>query len=246
VIDFDTSFGIAEITAYLKVMGWGIAEAGPLAQIWDHRSAHEQQIFLPLRETANDFEKRVRMLVADLSRFERRAPEEIKQEISCVFYDVTDLEASHPSQINGSIPLHAAERLFLAARKMVEASAAATIQRQAHYGHQMPDRAREHARHVRAGHTKEGSYILPIISRARAAPDITIENERPQYLVDVEETLFDRRVMTTMAKALEALELIAVRSDRRPSGTEIIDVIGEGVSRELCKCSKCDFIARSR
>jgi hypothetical protein len=175
------------------------------------------------------------MLVSDLSRFERRTPQAIKQEIACVFYDVTDVEASHPTEISGSIPLHAADRLFLAARRLVEASAAATIQRQGHYGRQMPDRAREHARHVRAGHTKEGSYILPIISKAQAAPDITIENERPRYLIDVEETLFDRRVMTTMAKALEALEVLAVRSDHQPSGSEIMDVIGEGVSRELCK-----------
>lgn len=41
--------------------------------------------------------------------------------------------------------------------------------------------------------------------------------------------------MTKALEALEALEVIAVRSDHQPPGSEIMDVIGEGVSRELCK-----------
>jgi hypothetical protein len=165
---------------------------------------------------------------------EQRQEETVSNDISMMFFDVTNLKAKHPQLIDDSIPLDAGCRLFESAQKLVVAAAGATIRRQGHFGHQMPTLARSHARHVRLGQTRRSSYILPVISQARPVPEMSTEEE-PRLDLVVEESLFDRRVMATFASALETLEQIAVRASRVPSPPEVLDAIGVGVSREMCQ-----------
>lgn len=60
------------------------------------------------------------------------------------------------------------------------------------------------------------------------------ERGQNQIDIEVEETLFDRRVTATMSRALGVLEEMA-GTDRVPTPSEITDSIGEGVSYELCQ-----------
>jgi hypothetical protein len=110
--------------------------------------------------------------------------------------------------------------------------------RQGNFGRNMPKRAISHAKHVRLGHTIQGSYILPIITEVRV-PDVYSTDEgagiEPMLDLGVEEARFDRRVNTTMAHALAVLEEMAVNRDRSPTISDVYDAVGEGVSRELCE-----------
>lgn len=226
--------GTKEITSYLESCGWEVAMSGPLAQIWRTSRTEERDILVPLVESAPDYHKRVRILLNDLAQVESRTEGDVENDIAYVFFDVTNLEAEHPQYIDDSIPLQGGYQLFQSARKMIIAAAGATIRRQGHFGRSIPLKAREHARNVRLGQTKRGSYILPVISRAQPAPDVPEQEGEPHLDLDAENLLFDRRVTSTLAESLNAIESMTVRSDRTPSRTEVFDSVSVGVSHELC------------
>ncbi|MGW5674097.1 hypothetical protein ACWEV4_03300 [Streptomyces sp. NPDC003860] len=225
-------FGPAEIRSYLKVTGWTTVSGSDVAELWRLPGPTEEVVLVPMKPGAPDFVKRARMLVADLARISSADARTVRDSIASVFHDVTDLKASHPTLRDGSIPLDAGFELFQSAKRLRVASAAATVRRQGHFRN-FPVRAREQARDVRLGQTRKGSYIVPIISQARSPVDV-YERGQGQIDVEVEETLFDRRVTATMSRALGVLEEMA-GGDRVPTPSEITDSIGEGVSYELCQ-----------
>ncbi|MFI5800491.1 hypothetical protein [Streptomyces sp. NPDC051677] len=225
-------FGPDEIRSYLKVTGWSTVSGSDVAELWRLPGPTEEVVLVPMKPGAPDFTKRARILVADLARISSEDTRTVQDSIASVFHDVTDLRASHPSLRDGSIPLDAGFELFQSAKRLRVASAASTIRRQGHFRN-FPTRAREQARDVRLGQTRKGSYIVPIISQARSPLDV-YERGQNQIDIEVEETLFDRRVTATMSRALGVLEEMA-GTDRVPTPSEITDSIGEGVSYELCQ-----------
>jgi hypothetical protein len=237
-------FGLAENRSYLKVTGWSPVSGGDLAELWNLPGPAEEVVLVPMKPGAPDFPKRVHILMEDLARIESRRVAAVHAAIASVYHDVTDLRASHPSLSDGSIPLEAGYELFVSARRLRVASAAATIRRQGHFRN-FPTRARDQAREVRLGQTRRGSYIVPIISQARAPEDVYAPQQE-HIDVQVEETLFDRRVTATMSRALGVLEELA-GGGRLPTPSEIADSVGEGVSYELCqalsKVVKADSVA---
>ncbi|MFE1994119.1 hypothetical protein [Streptomyces parvulus] len=229
---YEMRVGPEEVRSYLHSRGWISIAQSPLAQIWKDGVNGEWEVLVPLHTQAADFDKRLRILLSDLMQAEKRDKASIEADISSIFLDVTNLRAAHASLIDDSIPLQAGFELFSSAQKFVVASAAATIRRQGYFRN-YPLRARDHARNVRLGHTKRGSYIVPILSQARA-PELVYEANQEHIDIAVEETLFDRRVTATMSRALDTLSDL-ISGSRTPTPSEMNDAIGEGVSRELCR-----------
>ncbi|WP_419997797.1 hypothetical protein [Streptomyces boninensis] len=228
----DLNLGPDEIRSYLKVSGWSPVSGGDFAELWSLPGPTEEVVLVPMKPGAPDFDKRTNILLRDLERIEQRGAQDVHTSIATVYHDVTDLRASHPTLIDGSIPLDAGYELFLSAKRLRMASAAATIRRQSHY-RSYPHRARDQAREVRLGQTRRGSYVVPIISQARAPEDVYAPQQ--QHLdLQVEETLFDRRVTATMSRALSVLEDMT-SAHREPTVSEISDSVGEGVSYQLCQ-----------
>ena len=87
---------------------------------------------------------------------------------------------------------------------------------------------------MRLGHTRRGSYIVPIISKARP-PDYQPDAGMIPIDPEIEESLFDRRVVVTLSRALGTLQELAVVRGSAPRPSEVTDAVGEGVSYELCK-----------
>ncbi|MET9221312.1 hypothetical protein ABZX65_21400 [Streptomyces sp. NPDC003300] len=228
----ELEFGPEQVRSYLKVTGWTPVSGGDLAELWSLPGPAEEVVLIPMKPGAPDFPKRSRILLRDLSRIETRHESAVHDAIATVYHDVTDLRASHPSMADGSIPLEAGYEMFISAKRLRVASAAATIRRQGHFRN-FPARARDQAREVRLGQTRRGSYIVPIISQARSSEDVYAPGQE-QIDIQVEETLFDRRVTATMSRALGVLEEMA-SAEREPTTSEISDSVGEGVSYELCQ-----------
>ncbi|QJT04650.1 hypothetical protein G9272_33715 [Streptomyces asoensis] len=228
----EPDFGPEEIRSYLKVTGWTPVSGGAVAELWRLPGPSDEVVLVPMKPGAPDFTKRAHILIGDLARVESRDVRTVQDAVATVFNDVTDLHASHPTLSDGSIPLESGYELFISAKRLRVASAAATIRRQGHFRN-FPIRAREQARDVRLGQTRRGSYIVPIISQARAPEDVYSPGQ-DRIDVGVEETLFDRRVTATMSRALGVLEEMA-GADREPTPSEITDSVGEGVSYELCQ-----------
>jgi hypothetical protein len=222
----------AEISGYLGSTGWQLTTRSRVGELWSHPGFGDFEVLVPLIETASDYEKRLRILVTDLSDLENQPEGRVREGIRYVYSDVTDLKAQSPN-IDDTISLQAGYDLFISAKKLVVAAAAATIRRQGHFLRSIPLKARAHAEHVRLGHTRRGSYIVPIISAARAPKPLEADEELTLD-IPVEESLFDRRVTVTLAQALGALEELAVRRETVPSKSAVIDAISEGLSYELC------------
>ncbi|MFJ9131424.1 MULTISPECIES: hypothetical protein [unclassified Streptomyces] len=230
--DNTPDFGPEEIRSYLKVTGWAPVSGGDVAELWRLPGPADEVVLVPMKPGAPDFAKRARILIQDLARVGSEDVQTVHDAIATVYNDVTDLRASHPSMSDGSIPLESGYELFVSARRLRVASAAATIRRQGHFRN-FPTRARDQAREVRLGQTRRGSYIVPIISQARSPEDVY--SPRQDHIdVQIEETLFDRRVTATMSRALGVLEDMA-GAEHAPTASEINDSIGEGVSYELCQ-----------
>ncbi|MBR7824682.1 hypothetical protein KDK95_00050 [Actinospica sp. MGRD01-02] len=225
--------GSGEVLAYLRHTGWAQSGRTRVAEFWTRPDSEDFELLVPLIQSASDYEKRIRLLADDLAQIEHRDPAHIQQDIAHVYDDVTDLRALG-SDTDDSIPLQAGINIFNSARRLVVAAASATLRRQSHIGRSVQARARQHADRVRLGHTKRGSYIVPIISRARP-PELDPRADTPPVSAEIEESLFDRRVMVTMSRALGTLADMAVSRETMPRPAEVTEAVGQGLSYELCK-----------
>ncbi|MYR36121.1 hypothetical protein GTX14_03035 [Streptomyces sp. SID4944] len=226
--------GFNEMVSYLSRAGWRRAKAGPLAELWQPNGDSGSSVLVPRSADAEDFRKIVNILTDEVARREQRLPEDVLRDISRQFLDVTDLRAQGEDIADGTISLQAGMGLFNAANHLMVSAAAATINRQSYYGTSIPKAAHAHARRLRLGQTREGSYVVPIISSARFGATARNEDGIPLLEVHSEDTYFDRRVLATLSRSLETLSEMAVDRDRVPSRSEVLDSVGEGVSSELC------------
>ncbi|BAJ31011.1 hypothetical protein KSE_52355 [Kitasatospora setae KM-6054] len=208
--------------------------SGALAEVWHPDYDPESSVLVPRISTAPDFSKAVEMLTAEISRHENRPVDQITLEISRQFIDVTDLRAEDDDITEGTIPLAAGIGLFTSAQRLMVSAAAATIHRQGYYGNSIPRAAHKHARRLRLGQTRPGSYIVPVISNARFGRLVSEGIEEPQLEVGADESYFERRMLTTLSHALETLAEMTVVSGRAPTRDEMRSAVDEGVSSELC------------
>ncbi|MCK2143875.1 hypothetical protein AB0F32_29035 [Streptomyces albidoflavus] len=229
-----SEIGFDEIASYLSRAGWQRSLTGPMAEVWHPEDDEEPSIMVPRVEDAPDFRTALQVLTSELSKLENRPVGDIVLEMSRQFLDVTDLRAEDDEISEGTIPLVAGIGLFNSAHRMMVSAAAATLNRQGYYGTSMPRAAYKHARRMRLGQTRPGSYIVPVISNARFGMLVDPHSEEPRIEVSADESYFERRMLTTLSGALEALSQMTVVRDRTPSKGEMLDAVDEGVSSELC------------
>ena len=220
-----------DIVAYLTWHGWIRHNGGRVAEIW-RRLEGPDEVLVPRFSTAADFSKRLAILTDDLAKIERRDVALVREDLGRALFDVSDVVVV--TDANQLPSLELGVNAFSCARKAVIAAAAATIRRQGHFGRSMPDQARQQASHVGVGHTRTASYVVPIISRARSIA-VAGTVEAPQLDFETEELLFDRRVMITLSRALGSLSNLTEESSSTPRVVNIVEAVGDGVSRELCR-----------
>lgn len=193
----------------------------------------DHELLQPTLRDANDYELRVSQMLRSLSSWANRSVEALAEEMVHEGSDITEWRANGAHARDFSVPLEDGLTLVQSVRNALVAAANATIQRRGYFGHSTLRAAREHARAVRMGQTRRGSYIVPIISRV---PGVVEQAEEGQGRLDVEVSAqpFERRVMAQLADALQTIHNLAVRPAREPSQRELNESIGSGVSHELC------------
>ncbi|KAA0921887.1 hypothetical protein [Streptomyces apricus] len=226
--------GVDEIVSYLSRSGWQRSISGPLAEVWQPGGDEDTSILVPKKPDAPDFSKNLHILTGELAKKENRSPDEIRLEISRQFVDVTDLRAEDEDISDGTIPLLAGIGLFNSAHRLMVSAAAATLHRQGYYGNSMPKAAHKHARRMRLGQTRPGSYIVPIISNARFGELVNDSFDEPRIEAGADDSYFERRMLTTLSGALEVLAEMTIVRDHAPTRDEMRDAVDEGVSSELC------------
>lgn len=218
----------ADIAQWLQFHGWNrVAQLGDIAQRWQGDGA---DVVVPMLASSPDFGLRWTEMLARLSRALDTDEAGVLLAVAKAGSDVAEFRAT--GQIDDSLPLGDAAVFIDSVRRWMQASANSALQPRSYFGHSVPDAAREHARNVRMGQTRRGSYIVPVISRL---PILSPEDEDDAVLFDeVSYQPFARTAMLRLAEGLGTLRELT-HGPSAPSRSKITEAIGAGVSSELCE-----------
>jgi hypothetical protein len=168
-----------------------------------------------------------------LADYEQTSFEDIADRIRDVFIDVTELSVASIFAISESIPLASGVDLLASAKMMLRAAATAAVRPRADIGGNFSTVADRIAGQSRLGHTREGSYVIPLLMPLLPQDDSTraplsgLETHRVEY------EPAERRVTRTLAQALNAMQQRIVEPGREPGVQDVIPLVSAGVTREL-------------
>ncbi len=218
---------------FLRSAGW-LRRSGKneVASLWyRHRDGAEQEVLLPLRPEAPDYQDRWLDLLEQLAGYEDRSIESMTEAVLYAGADVMEWGVGHESLIDFTIPLADGHRFLDGMRAAVVAATSSTINPKSYFGHTITKQAYQHANQVRIGQTRRGSYVIPLISRLPSVEDAPSQ-DRLDLHVEVEP--FERRVVLRLSEALSTIEDLALQQERAPSPSQLIEAVHSGVSYELC------------
>lgn len=231
-----------DIASWLADHDWQRASQNPQRPVlW---SLGGQELLQPTLRDANDYDLRLAQMLRTLAGWSNRSVEALAEEMVHEGSDVSEWRAGGLHARDFSIPLEDGLNLVQSVRNAFVAAANATIHRRGYFGHGSLKAAREHAKSVRMGQTRRGSYVIPIVSHI---PDEIAQVDEVQGRLDVEVSTqpFERRVMAQLAEALDAIRQLAVTSDREPSQRELNESVARGVSHELCSALDSALTSKS-
>jgi hypothetical protein len=216
-----------DVTEWLRIHSWTrTASLGDIAERWQSNST---SVLVPMLTASPDFSLRWSEMLERLARSFDTDPAGVLLAVAKSGSDIAEFRAI--GQIDDSIPLGDASTLIESVRRAMQAGANSALQPRSYYGHSLPDAARDHARNVRLGQTRRGSYIVPVISRL---PVLQPEEADDAVLFeDVTYQPFARTAMLKLASGLTALRELT-HSSATPPGSRITEAVGVGVSSELC------------
>jgi hypothetical protein len=225
-----TSDSLGSVQAYLRRRGWVEEPPGPGGSWWRRPDPQEAAIGVPNRIVPGTTEWR--SVVESVAAYEHRSFEEIAETIRNQFIDVTQLGIAS-DYITLSVPLSAGATLLTSVRMMLRAAAMAANRPRADILN-FSRGAESIANEARLAHTREGSYIIPLLMPLPPPQDdparqpITgMETERVEY------EPAERRVTRTLAQALAAVQQGIVEPAREPQARDITPLIAAGVSRQF-------------
>lgn len=216
-----------DVTEWLRIHGW--TRTGSLGEIAERWQSQSTGVLVPMLTASPDFSLRWSEMLERLAGSLDTDPAGVLLAIAKSGSDIAEFRAG--GQIDDSIPLGDASTLIESVRRAMQAAANSALQPRSYYGHSLPDAARDHARNVRLGQTRRGSYIVPVISRL---PVLQPEEADDAVLFeDVTYQPFARTAMLKLASGLTALRDLT-HSSATPPGSRITEAVGVGVSSELC------------
>jgi hypothetical protein len=217
------------LKAFLENQQWHFSSSPRSSvELW-RRNGHE--IIVPLNMQAPDYSKRIRNFVEDLASERGRSKEDVARELAYIDDDVIDFKVA---DTDDSIPLSEAAKILEAAKALTVASACSAINRRPYHGNRRPRKAREFANAVRMGHTRRGSFIIPIISPVRNDFTNVLDEQIQTMDLAGEAEFFPRRVTGMMADTLKLLYDFAVVSERQPSEYALNRAVVDGLSADTC------------
>lgn len=222
-----------ELFSYLRNQGWHhVAELDDRSALWERQGAAAQEdpeeVTLPLRQDLGDFALRVSEVLRVLERVEQRSQVEILSDLMTSSSDLIRLRAFSADHGTSSIPLEHGVVFVEKARELVLAAACAAIDPRAYFATRKPAQANEYLGRVRMGQTERGSFVLTILSPVPPA----LRAADPNATIPVEP--FERRVISTLAQALNAARTAAQRAAVTGDLQPFREAIQLGVSANFC------------
>lgn len=216
-----------DLTAYLRSTGWKIARQGGRGRLWV-ASDSSQSVVVPDDLTAESFEWQG--IITRVAAAQGLTSDLLERVIAYQYVDLTELRAS-TDEPSGSILLDLGAALVDSARAIVRSSATSSrLDRLAIDGNYslVGDRL---AAAARMGHTRDGSYILPILMPLPKPRDVDEAQGTLVAASDFSES-DHRRVTRTMAQTLIAIRKHIVEPEASPTRAVLGDLLAAGVTRE--------------
>jgi hypothetical protein len=234
-----TSDSLGSVQAYLRRRGWVEEPPGPGGSWWRRPDPQEAAIGVPNRIVPGTTEWR--SVVESVAAYERRSFEEIAETIRNQFIDVHQLGIASDF-ITWSVPLSAGATLLTSVRMMLRASAMAANSPRADILN-FSKGAESIANEARLAHTREGSYIIPLLMPI--PPQQADPARQPITGMEIERVEYEpaqRRVTRTLAQALGAVQRGIIEPAREPQARDIAPLVAAGVSRQFVGAVK-DILA---
>ena len=218
------------VRRYLRRTGWEPGETGPVGALWRRG---EFVVAVPRELAQGTVEWRATL--ERVAGAEGRVATDVALDLELELVDVAQLRAANDIVIRGSIPLAAGVSLVSSAWSMLRASATTSQRLRPQIGGNFSKVGDEIVEEARLGHTREGSYVIPVLMRLDEAPP-TPPDQPPILGLDAESAAGEppqRRVMRTFAQALGAVERVIVTPERSPTAEDLNALVYAGGSREL-------------
>lgn len=216
---------------YLRAAGWNVPQRdGPSGGLWrDPRSGLGIPVPNVLTEGGLDWEQ----ILLRLARAEDATTTVIANRLTGQLVDIANLRAANDIVIADTIPYKVGVAPVRDSWQMLRSCATTSMGPKAHIRNYRKT-ADEIAEEARMGHTKRGSFVIPILM---PLPTERAPTDAAQPIAGMEEVAapepVTRRVMRTFAEALAAMDELVVIPEREPTSDGVFDLVRAGVSHEF-------------
>lgn len=227
-----TSVSPVSVEDYLRRTGWMEVRRQPnFAARWerhDDRTGRRLRVVVPLDQELGDYAARVADVLRVLENLEQRPSSEIFKTLSTASHlsDTFEVSIERDDIVQGLIPITAGSKAFQGTKDIFWSAAASEHEAHAVLPKDLPMAASEALRHTFFSQTREGSYIINVVSKMPPRQGLLAfatqeENYEPMQ----------RRVFRRVAVALDAVRQAAAE-DTEEAFASRIDL---GVSWNLCR-----------
>lgn len=234
--EFLSSIRSIDVQLYLRSRGWKpIATTMQTEAVdWEFIGVDRSvEVTVPRNARWRDYARRVREVLAELSKLEGRSENAIAQDIQRASRDIIRVRAVVDGRTDGSIPLEDGSLLARSARSLMLAAACAAHEPRRAYGQRKPAPATEYLRGLSMGQTEVGSFVLTVLSPV--PPAFTQQTALPFVDAAATPDHYNRRVTRTLSTALGAVTRATEASIATGDITPFDDAVAEGVSADLCE-----------
>lgn len=217
----------AEIVAYLRSADWKVLdETYEGAALWGKTVDEvEEEIFVPLRESAPDFGRVFDRMVKKLAALEKRAPAQIERDMGETSADVISYRVLLDGGRASRLPLAYAPTIFKAAHDVTIAAANAASRTRSSYRNWTKE-VHDFSARAEVGQTEAGSYVVRVLCPVTNVPQPGLQR--------TDEAPFERRVTHMLHTALHAARRAAERAITTGEISAFDETVSAGVSSNLC------------
>ncbi|MCO7192561.1 hypothetical protein [Pseudonocardia sp. McavD-2-B] len=166
-----------------------------------------------------------------LAQINQKQQADLAAEVKYYATDVTDFRAANDQLDLESIPLSTALAIIGNVKRVLRTCGTTAFRTQGDLKGHYNRTGDGVANAARMAHTKQGSFIIPVLVRLSLEP----RADTSRHLIDVgPPEAVERRVTRTMAEALRAVEKTVVEPGTEPTADRLHTAIEMGVSKELC------------
>jgi hypothetical protein len=224
-----------DLVAYLERAGWTQDPPGAYGSLWRIGQSEPVGITHSLDSASPDWTD----TIGRIARAAHRSFPEVHHDLQMLWRDEIEFAATG---VDGGIGLDAGAALFEMARRAVWNTTAAAFSPRAAFRGSYPKPTRQVVERVTFGHTKVGSYAVPV----RYPEDRTLTDEASDAADMIEEVpenseSLQRRASRTLMQALVFVSSEIVEPAREPSHQVLLAGVHAGVTLELVTALR-DFL----